>query len=659
MAEATPHSKNVVFGKMALLLFLLTLPLSVRKVLLVISPDESGLFNEYTDISLYLTDLALLLFCGIILLEHKNSILSISWWKRMFHVEHIDWSFILPLPFLCWAGLSILWSQSHLLAWYSFFKLLEGYLLYVSLILFIVPRGTLPMLGGKVTECSTWNISTSSNHEQKLFHVEQFSHLNQQLELSNIVPRGTIFFIWQWFKDKCSTWNIWELVFLAMVIGGTFQAFLGIGQFIRQSSLGLTFLQESQFVPFQAGIAKVILGGELFIRAYGLLPHPNVLAGFLGLTMLFTAAYPLVFRRKMFHVEHSCCYVIIVPRGTFGNLWNLIIKKCSTWNNLSNNYQDQKMFHVEQFGLAYRMVLFIQGLAFLLTFSKSAFLGLLVAVSYLIYKMFHVEQLYNSQKILKNVPRGTFFGFWNWICKKCSTWNNPISNGILHSKMFHVEQWRYVVAFLSLFLAIILFFGLINRQYFFMQSVQERFFIGQELLPIMSSHFFGGMGIGQSVLVMQDFFIEKLLSWQYQPIHSLYLLILAETGSIGFLFFLLFLLYLNLGKSSFKNVPRGTIANTKRWIIKNCSTWNNFWWKRTHQQELFHVGQLVDAGEMVQNVPRGTRQQKTLSLTISSGMVFMGVISLFDHYLWDIQQGQLLLWLLLGLFVASSKSIDK
>ena len=79
--------KRKIFSKIAFGCFLLTVPLSVRKVLFIFSPDGSGLFNEYTDISLYLSDLTLLLFLLAIVLENKERILSIKKLQSLFHVE--------------------------------------------------------------------------------------------------------------------------------------------------------------------------------------------------------------------------------------------------------------------------------------------------------------------------------------------------------------------------------------------------------------------------------------------------------------------------------------------------------------------------------------------------------------------------------------------
>jgi len=64
-----------------------------------------------------------------------------------------------------------------------------------------------------------------------------------------------------------------------------FQALLGMVQFFTQRSLGFSFLHESPLAPNLDGVAKIIISGEKFIRAYGLLPHPNILAAILAVAL--------------------------------------------------------------------------------------------------------------------------------------------------------------------------------------------------------------------------------------------------------------------------------------------------------------------------------------------------------------------------------------
>ena len=65
------------------------------------------------------------------------------------------------------------------------------------------------------------------------------------------------------------------------------QGTLGVIQFKRGSSLGIDFLGESEIVSGMMGSSFVELSGQLFLRAYGTFPHPNVLGGFLLLGIFF------------------------------------------------------------------------------------------------------------------------------------------------------------------------------------------------------------------------------------------------------------------------------------------------------------------------------------------------------------------------------------
>lgn len=73
--------------------------------------------------------------------------------------------------------------------------------------------------------------------------------------------------------------------FMALVLGGLFQAGIAIPQFVMQSSLGLKWLGESTLSPSQSGIAAFIVDGAKVIRAYGTTPHSNVLAAYLFIAL--------------------------------------------------------------------------------------------------------------------------------------------------------------------------------------------------------------------------------------------------------------------------------------------------------------------------------------------------------------------------------------
>lgn len=65
---------------------------------------------------------------------------------------------------------------------------------------------------------------------------------------------------------------------------------------------------------------------------------------------------------------------------------------------------------------------------------------------------------------------------------------------------------------------------------------------------------------------------------------------------------------------------------------------------------MFHVEQFENR----------TKKSKA-RIVFQSALIFILITGLFDHYYWDIQQGQLLLWLVLGLMASYRifPSIDK
>ncbi|MBU1017862.1 O-antigen ligase family protein [Patescibacteria group bacterium] len=74
-------------------------------------------------------------------------------------------------------------------------------------------------------------------------------------------------------------------------------------------------------------------------------------------------------------------------------------------------------------------------------------------------------------------------------------------------------------------------------------SIQER--LEQNVISrnMWSEHPFG-VGVSDFTLEMENFNADKLLPWEFQPVHNTYFLILNETGIQGLVLFLLFLLVL-------------------------------------------------------------------------------------------------------------------
>ncbi len=120
------------------------------------------------------------------------------------------------------------------------------------------------------------------------------------------------------------------------------------------------------------------------------------------------------------------------------------------------------------------------------------------------------------------------------------------------------------------------------------EAVQLRIFYNKESLKSLN---WFGVGAGNFVnwLMVKDPNLPRNL---YQPVHNIYLLIYSETGILGAVMFILFLIFL-----------------IKDFIVS------------TKMEKLYHYSFLI----------------------VFLSFLFVG---LFDHFLWTLQQGRLMFWLL-------------
>lgn len=88
------------------------------------------------------------------------------------------------------------------------------------------------------------------------------------------------------FNQNILSKSTLKRLFVAIV---SVQALIGIAQVVLQHSIGLAFLGEPFIAPTVVGVAKINLLGHIWIRAYGTLPHANVLAGYLLMGLFFVA----------------------------------------------------------------------------------------------------------------------------------------------------------------------------------------------------------------------------------------------------------------------------------------------------------------------------------------------------------------------------------
>lgn len=87
-------------------------------------------------------------------------------------------------------------------------------------------------------------------------------------------------------------------VYLPLSLGILGESFIAILQFIKGGTLGLWILGERSFSISTPGIAKFDFYGHEFLRPYATFPHPNVLAGFMLISIIILIHLSVIARRE-------------------------------------------------------------------------------------------------------------------------------------------------------------------------------------------------------------------------------------------------------------------------------------------------------------------------------------------------------------------------
>lgn len=270
-----------------------------------------------------------------------------------------------------------------------------------------------------------------------------------------------------------------KIAIYALIFNGLVQSVIGIAQFIQNKSLGLHILGESIIGPNINGVAKIVINGEKHIRAYGTFPHPNIMAGFLIIPILIILS-ELITKKSSF----------FLGKGLEKDLKN--VSRETLLNFLPSWF------------------LYISGmiimLGFVLTFSRSAFLGLFVG--FLVYLI----------GVAKIIQRFSSDSDSNKSCK------------------------HLILIFISVALFLLVLLASKYTSFFSSQSLEERNLYKIVSYETISNYTFKGIGIGQFVLSEYSRW-PNLESWQYQPVHDIFLLVFSELGIIGFSLLALFLVF--------------------------------------------------------------------------------------------------------------------
>jgi len=390
---------------------------------------------------------------------------------------------------------------------------------------------------------------------------------------------------------------------------------IGIWQYFIQQSIGLRLLGEEFIRSFIPGIAKFeIIGGQrwvfdkifdvshgtsILVRPYGTFPHPNVLGAFM--------AFAVIISLYLYYVSHG------------------------TWKR----------------GIIL-LALFIQITTIFISFSRVALAGFLISVVvwFILMRFMGNFPLYQSmgeggvgifdQRERKN---------WDSLSDKLKLWISKMKqravrsiisrllavfqvsrdalgieagkSGIIeHIDPEDIDKKRVlkklaIVVIASVAVVGILFYPqLLERgvptsvsseinmsDETNQRAISDRLLYQEVAIEMIKAKPILGVGYKNFVLEMDNYTKEPLKPHQHQPVHNIYLLIAAETGMAGLILFLLFI---------------GAIL---------LSAWKS----------------------------------KLTALSITLLAIFIGFlfIGFFDHYLWTIQQGQLMFFLVAGLLAGS------
>lgn len=235
-------------------LLLFSIPFQTRKILYY----DGWRFNEWQSVSVYWTDVLLMLLFGLWVFNYFFSRLQIP--NTKFQGEGSQ------------RGTSMGIASEILNKFQNLKSKIQNPDFYLFLFLVI----------------SAVSIKNSSNYTVGLF---------QWFKLLEFAV-----FYWYLSRYAFSKFGLFNS-FLTIMMGGLFQAFIAVVQLLKQSSIGLRYLGESVINSDFSGVASFYLSdGEKFIRVYGTTPHPNVLASFL---LLAVFAFYFVYFYSRLHSEHS------------------------------------------------------------------------------------------------------------------------------------------------------------------------------------------------------------------------------------------------------------------------------------------------------------------------------------------------------------------
>ncbi len=340
-----------------------------------------------------------------------------------------------------------------------------------------------------------------------------------------------------------------RIILILTICAGLAQSAIGFAQFKEQRSVGLAVFGEPLLESHTGAASTIRAEGGRVLRAYGTMPHPNVYGAFIMLAVL-AAAYWYLRYEDLLSAE-----LFTHPRR-----WWTMPRALG----VLNQYVTHRYFYARLLLAACTFILIV---ALALSFSRSAWIATVVALLVLA-----VMRLWSTRSTGEGVRLLAMLA-------ACTVVTYGIFAPIIRPRAMLTQSEPAVrdrLAYINIGLTI------------------------AENNP-------GGVGPGNQVLygVEQRLYQDQGMHavWAWEPVHTMYLLILGEYGLLGLLSFLVIL---------------GMVA----WhLLRGEKTLERDW-----------------------------------ALAALAGVLTLG---LFDHFLWTLQPGRLMLWLVIGLAIGQGAALIK
>ena len=347
---------------------------------------------------------------------------------------------------------------------------------------------------------------------------------------------------------------------LSFIFSITISAVLGIYQFITQNVFASKWLGMASQNPGDLGVSVVETMGGRWLRAYGNLPHPNILAGFIVMAIILFFWLILKTQNSMKAPLSSCNLAGWLPQDNH-KTQNKISKEqfldsCPPERLCLAGFRgnDKKGNPL----LLYYLITLLLVVGLFFTFSRAAWLVLVIYSFLFLFFGRHPERsdgILTKDSIDPPTPVGVPWNDGNkWFLVLCS--------GVF--VFLCVIYWPFVDTRFSSFARLEI------------KSNTERLAGYNTAWQMIKQDPLTGVGLGNYTVTLQKLNPNQP-AWFYQPVHNVYLLILAELGVIIPLITLL-LYYFIVYSKKFTTKNRQEKLNLMFLCLGGLMFFDHLWW---------------------------------------------------------------------------------